>query len=135
MTNPYFELVMKKEGADIKFVFLPGNVDEKIFQNTCNYLYQHFHAAYGISTSAYIEKVNENGISTLAIKDKKVIPFINGILTSPAYSGFKIKVTGVDKSGNVKTVIVNKPTESTNAAAAVPYINKNNNDMTTRRRK
>ena len=134
--GPCFEFNLKKEGADIDFVFLPGNISKKVYYDTCGALYAALQSFYTISTSDYVKKVvTEDGINALSIRQTKVLSVIRNILETPAYRGFKVKITGLDKDGNEKTVMINTPTEYQNAAQVIPYFNKNNNDLTTRRRK
>lgn len=134
--GPYFEFVLKKEGAKIDFVFLPGNIAKKVYIETCQNLYNAIERAYTVSTGDYVRKiVTEDGLPALSIKHTKVEAVISSILEHPAYKGFKIKVTGLDKTGSEKTVVINTPIEAQNALEVMPYFNKNNNDMTSRRRK
>lgn len=134
--GPCFEFVAKKEGADIDFVFLPGNIAKKVYTDTCNALYAALESFYSVSVGNYVKKVErEDGLTALAIRQTKVLSVIRNILETPAYRGFKVKITGFDKEGQEKTVMINTPTEYQHAAEVIPYFNKNNNDLTTRRRK
>ena len=134
--GPCFVFKLKKEGADIDFVFLPGNISRKVYEDTCDALYDAVKSRYTISTNNYIKRiVTEDGINALAIKQTKTLSIIRIVMDSFANRGFKVKVIGLDRDNNEKVVLVNTPTEYQNAAEAIPYFNKNNNDLTTRRRK
>jgi hypothetical protein len=135
-TGPYFEFMMNKDGARVEFVFLPGNVSKKVFEDTAVALTSAFDNQYGISSKDYIRQVNlEDGTPSIAIYQSKILPVLKVILGGRAFSDFKLKITGIDKDGNEKTKIINNPVEAKEAAEVIPYFNKRNNDMTTRRSK
>ena len=135
-SGPCFEFVINKDGARIEFDFLPGNVSRQVFDDTKNALLAAFENQYGISSSDYVRKVTlEDGTPSIAIYHSKIIAVLKTILGGKAFSDFKLKVTGVDKDGNEKVKIINNPVEANEAKEVVPYYNKNNNDLTTRRTK
>ena len=132
-TGPCFEFVIRKEGAKVEFVFLPGNVANNIFVATKDSLEDVFNKVYD---KGFISKVKLNdGTETIAIDQIKVLGAVKATLDTPALRNFKIKFSGIDKDGNEQEEILNTSADIKKAAALVPYYNKNNNDMTTRRRK
>ena len=136
MTGPCFELKLEKNGADIRFIFLPGNLSRQVYENTRDALYSAFQSRYTINADNYARKIiTEDGMQILSIEHKKAISATKIILDSHIYRGFKFKVTGLDREGNEKTIFINTPIECENMREVDPYYNKNNNDLTTRRRK
>ena len=135
MIGPCFDFVINKDGAKIEFVFLPGNASRQKFAEAQTIILGAFKNQYGISATDYLRKVQaEDGSNTIAIYQTKVLPTLQLILGSRLFGNFKIKVTGVDKDGNEKVKIVSNPVEAKEAAEVIPYFNKRNNDMTTKRR-
>lgn len=135
-TGPYFEFVINKDGAKIEFTFLPGNVSKKVFEGTRDALVSAFNSQYGVNTGDYIsDKTLDDGTKSIAIYQTKVLTALKAILGGSAFKDFKIKITGLDKEGNPQTLIVNNPVEANQATEVIPYFNKNNNDLTTRRAK
>jgi hypothetical protein len=95
-----------------------------------------FENQYGVSSSDYIRKITlEDGTPSIAVYHSKVIAVLKAILSGRAFSDFKLKITGVDKDGNEKTKTISTPVEANEAKEVVPYYNKNNNDLATRRNK
>ena len=132
-TGPYFEFVIKKDGAKTEFVFLPGNVANDIFSTTERSLEDVFEKVYN---SDFISKVKlSDGTKTIAIDQIKVLGVVQSILERPVFRNFKIKFRGYDKDGNEQEEILVTPADVRKAAALVPYYNKNNNNLTTKRRK
>jgi hypothetical protein len=135
-SGPYFEFIMKQDGANIKFVFLPGNVAKKIFDDTKGALVQAFKRSFDISVNDYLrEVVLEDGTETIEIDQSRIPGVLRAILEGSAFRDFKIKITGMDKDGNEKTKLINNSVEVNQATEVIPYYNKNNNDLTTKRRK
>ena len=135
-TGPYFEFVLNKDGARVEYTFLPGNVSKKVFEGTRDALTQAFRSQYGVSTSDYLRETElDNGTKTISIYQTKVIVALKAILGGNAFRDFKIKFTGVNKNGDPETVVLNNTVEANQATKLIPYFNKNNNDLTTRRAK
>lgn len=135
-SGPCFEFVMNKDGAKIDFIFLPGNVSRQIFDDTKNALIGAFENQYGVSSKDYIKRVElKDGTPSIAIYHSKVVAVLKTILGGRAFTDFKIKITGIDKNGNEMTKVVNNPVDANLAKEVIPYYNKNNNDMTTKRSK
>ena len=134
-TGPCFEFVYNKEGARVEYVFLPGNVSKQIFEGTKSVIADAYKKRFGES-SDYIREVElENGKKTIAIFQTKVLSVVKAILEIPAFRDFKIKFTGVNKNGEEESMVINNSVEAQNATKLIPYFNKNNNDLTTRRAK
>jgi len=135
-TGPYFEFVAVKDGAKIEFTFLPGNVSRKIFEGTRDALHSAFKNSYGVSVTDYVRETSlEDGTKTIAVYQTKVLTAIRAILEGAPFRDFKVKVTGVNKEGQTESMLVNNPVDANRAKALIPYFNKNNNDLTTRRAK
>ena len=135
-TGPYFEFVAVKDGAKIDFTFLPGNVSKKIFEGTKDALYSAFKNSYAISVSDYVREITlEDGTKTISVYQTKVLTAIKAILEGAPFRDFKVKVTGFNKDGEVDSIIVNNTVDANRAKALIPYFNKNNNDLTTKRAK
>lgn len=133
--GPCFDFVISKEGARVDFILLPGNVAKKIFEDTRDTYIDIFQKMYGQNTSNqdksdYIKKISlEDGTETIAIRQDKVLGVVCAILGSK----FKVRFTGVTNTGEQETIILNSPLETKLAAKYVPYYNKSNNDITSRK--
>ena len=135
-TGPYFEFVYNKEGARIEYAFLPGNVSKQIFETTRDALYSAFKNSYGVSVNDYVRQTFlEDGTKTIAFYQTKVLTAMKIILEATLFRDFKVKLTGIDPEGKVESMLINTPLELKDAKRLIPYTNKNNNDLTTRRAK
>ena len=131
--GPCFEFVINKNGALNEFVFLPGNVSKQVFSVVKDKLLWIFKNQYGISSKNYISEVSlEDGTPSVAINEKKLVGVLKILLND---GKFKVKVTGTDRDGELKTKQLNYPLEADDSKELIPYYNKNNNDLTTRRSK
>ena len=133
--GPYFEFVYNKEGARIEYIFLPGNVSKQIFENTKTVIYTTYTKMFG-ENSDYIRHIeSEDGKKTIAIYQTKVLGVVKAILEIPAFRDFKVKFSGVNKNGEIESMLINNTVEAQQATRLIPYFNKNNNTLTTRRSK
>lgn len=131
--GPCFEFVINKNGAVNEFTFLPGNVSKQVFSLVKDKLLWIFKNQYGISSSDYIREVPlADGTPSVAIDEKKLVGVLKILLND---GKFKVKVTGTDRNGELKTKHLNYPLEANDSKELIPYYNKNNNDLTTRRSK
>lgn len=134
--GPYFEFNLQRNGGSIEFVFSPGNSSKQVFTETKNALLGLFKDQYGVSSKDFIREVTlEDGTPSVAIYQTKVLPVFRVILSTRAFSDFKIRVTGLDRNGEVKEKILTNTVQAQDAKEIIPYFNKNNNDLTTKRRK
>ena len=134
--GPYFEFFLQRDGAKIEFLFSPGNSSKQVFNETKNALIALFDEQYGVNGKDFVREVTlEDGTPSIAIYQSKVLPVFRVILGTRAFSDFKIRVKGLDRNGEEKEKILVNPVQAQEAKEIIPYFNKNNNDMTTKRRK
>jgi hypothetical protein len=134
--GPYFEFFLQRNGGSIEFLFAPGNSSRQVFNETKDALISIFHDQYGVSSKDFIREVElPDGTPSVAIYQSKVLPVFRVILGTRAFSDFKIRVKGLDRNGVEKEKILVNPVQAQEAKEIIPYFNKNNNDLTTKRRK
>ena len=142
--GPYFEFYLQRHDDSIEFVFAPGNSSKQVFNETKDALIGLFKQEYGESSitkedspmKGLVRRITlEDGTPSIAIYQTKVVSVFRAILGTRAFSDFKIKVTGLDRDGVVKEKILTNPVQAQEAREIIPYFNKNNNDLTTKRRK
>jgi len=134
--GPYFEFYIQRNGGGFEFVFAPGNSSKQIFNETKKALIRLFNNQYGVSSKDLVREVNlEDGTPSIAIYQSKALQVFLTILDSKAFSDFKIRFKGIDNNGQpVEETLIN-PEQAQVAKKGIPYWNKNNNDLTTKRRK
>ena len=146
--GPYFEFYLQNVDGSYEFVFAPGNVSKHIFDETRKSLINIFEKNFGEKSviKEQSEKDSnekgllrmiklEDGTPSVAIYQLKALQVFQLILNARAFRDFKIKVTGLDKNGEVKEKILVNSVQALEAKEIIPYLNKNNNDMTASRRK
>ena len=140
--GPYFEFELEHNGSDISFVLYPGNVSEHLFHELLDLLTNIFRNTFG-ENNTYIKKVTRakeiNGenkdIETLAISQQKVPNVVNLIMGRSPSSHFKIHLIGENKDGEREDILITNSTEALDSRRLIPMYNKNNNNITTTRRK
>lgn len=135
-SGPCLEFVMNRENAKIYFDLLPGTTSKNIFCEVRNALDDVFTEIYG-KNNDYIKRITlEDGTPSLSFYYTKLQGVLKAILETRRYSNLslKINVVGEDKNGNKFSKLISHPLEVSLAAEGIPYTNKANNDMTTRRR-
>ena len=101
--GPYFEFFLQKNGANIEFLFSPGNSSKQVFNETKNALIALFDEQYGVNGKDFVREVTlEDGTPSIAIYQSKVLPVLRVILGTRAFSDFKIRVKGLDRNGEEK---------------------------------
>jgi hypothetical protein len=134
--GPYFEFVLQKNGASYEFLFLPGNSGNDLFNETVEALISAFDMRYKNSAGDYLRKVElDDNTPSVAVYQTKAVSVFQLILGTRAFRDFKIKVRGLNKDGELKEKIIENPVQAQEAKELIPYFNKNNNDLTTKRRK
>ena len=142
-SGPCFEFEMERNGTDISFVFYPGNVSEHEFNETVETLVTAFRDTFG-ENNGYIKRVKrtivkadneEKEINTISIYQARIISVARAIIGNSPYSKYKIHFIGENKNGKGEEMLITNYTEALEAKRLVPMYNKNNNDLTTLRRK
>ena len=132
--NLNFEFALKQEGASIYFEFLSlNNMRDDNYKLMCDKIYSFCQRVYAQSTSEIIKKGDPMGLS---IRQDKVPQVIQAIMTLFPHQAVTATVAGRNSHLEDETVIVNSVIDAiTKVRSVVPYYNKNNNDLTTRRYK
>lgn len=149
--GPYFEFYLQNYEGSYEFVFAPGNSSKHVFEETRKAIIGIFRKEFGehsvieekndyeknnSTQRGFLRKITlEDGTPSVAIYQLKALQVFQLILGARAFRDFKIKVTGIDKDGTVKEKILINSVQALEAKEVIPYYNKNNNDITTRRRK
>ena len=135
-SGPCLEFVMNKDGANIYFDLLPGTTSKTIFNEVRDGLSEVFKEIYG-DNNRYVKKITlEDGTESISFFHTKVQGVLRAILETRRYNNLSLKINliGEDKNGNMVSRLISYPLEVAQAGDAIPYTNKANNDMTTRRK-
>ena len=135
-SNPCVEFVISKEGANYVFHFLPGNVtDLQPFNALVSSIYKAYSNHYFVSVGEYMHPITtENGLRTISVNQTQVPNLVRIVLEISTYKNLSVKVKGLDESLRPADVVINIPTDAKKSTAVIPYYNKRNNNMTTRRK-
>ena len=134
--GPCLEFNIHKDGAKIYFDFLPGTTSKTIFFEVKDALVEVFRNVYGPNND-FIKPIQlEDGTKSISIFHTKLQGVLKAILETRKYNNLslKIKINVEDKNGHEVSKIITYPLEVIQAADVIPYVNKANNDMTTRRK-